>query len=233
MTNINTMYDALKRELKPKGRSDGFAEAMHQFSDLSFDQFRDVKSYVKEFKALLKVISDSGCHLPLMFVNTQFIMRLSPSYEHLLKAAKENGMIVPEDDQQMASLDQVICLALAFEQLKKSKRTVPADFEPYSIVINDERFFSGIVSHCTRCNKDRHDQHDCWLLHPELKNRQRKRKADEMKENEQEGGEQSNDESECNGEDERSSGSSNGEDNAAAGRRARRHHDERQYDERH
>ncbi|KAL9576393.1 MAG: hypothetical protein Q9212_007136 [Teloschistes hypoglaucus] len=235
MTDLSTMHDALEREFTPKG-NDTFADAMRQFLNIHFDSFPDVRSYAKAFKALLKEINESGCNLPLLFVNTQFIMRLSPSYEHLLETGKENDMIVPEHGQQVASLDQTICLALAFEKLENNKRTpsavpetVPAD---YSIVINDERFFSARVKHCTFCNKDKHTQHNCpklRLLQPAQQQTtqeqhaqpqatqqlvQQKRKADEMDDSDDDSDEHSSDYSDSEKEDGKSGESSNDTDKA-------------------
>ncbi|KAI4260715.1 MAG: hypothetical protein LQ352_000107 [Teloschistes flavicans] len=243
MTNISVMHNALEREFEPKG-SDAFAEAIHQFSNLEFDQFRDVKSYAKKFKGLVKQISDSGCDLPPMYINTQFVMSLSPSYEHLLTTAKNNGMIVPEAGQQMASLDQTICLALAFEQLERIKReasaepeTVLANFKQYSKVIGDERIYNSRVVHCTYCRKDRHTQHECWRLHPELKSQQpaaqeqpaqpalqqqqqRKRKATQMEmsngESDEQGAKPSSEFSDTDSKDEKSNESSDREGSGTA-----------------
>ncbi|KAI4195192.1 MAG: hypothetical protein LQ350_007342 [Teloschistes chrysophthalmus] len=230
MTDLSTMHDALEREFKSKG-SDTFADAMRQFLDLHFDSFPNVQCYAKAFKALLKEINDSGCNLPLLFVNTQFIMHLSPSYEHLLETAKENDMIVPEHGQQVASLDQTICLALAFEKLEKNMReqssapeTVPAKFELIaSSVVGDEH------------GHTRHECPEVRLLQPAQQQPaqpqatqqlvQRKRKADEMDDSDddsdkdskaEEGGEKGSDPSDSEKEDGKSSESSDDTDNAPA-----------------
>ncbi|KAL8693542.1 MAG: hypothetical protein Q9218_001667, partial [Villophora microphyllina] len=221
---------AINGEFQPKG-SDSFIEAMRQFADLHVDQFNDIRAYAEEFKRVLKEINDSGCKLPQVFVNTQFIMNISPSYEHLLTTAKNNDMILPDSGEQTVCLDQIICLALAFEQLKQSKREASAapesalvNFKPYSKIIGDERVYKNKVKYCIRCNKDGHAQHECWVLHPELRKRrpaqqqqqqqqpqQRKRKADEM-ENDQDEMESDQDESEDQSEDQSGNSSSDSDE---------------------
>ncbi|KAL8727854.1 MAG: hypothetical protein Q9181_005552, partial [Wetmoreana brouardii] len=121
MTDLAPMYNALKRQFKPK-KSDELMLAFRQFQDLRHDGSQGVSAYAKKFKHTVKELEDRGCVLPQTFVNAHFVNGLSSSFEQLLAASLRNNIIMPQPGQQVATLDEAVYLAMAFEQIKRSQQ---------------------------------------------------------------------------------------------------------------
>jgi hypothetical protein len=185
ISGISSYQDALhllERNYRPQG--DGtFREYSDTFFTITLADYKNVEEYTKAVKKLVNQMAKMGVVIPEPLVVIRYLQGLGSAYSVFYTTLTTNYQILPSDNDNTIDFDAVAL------KTKGHEKTLQQQEQQESAVANvaaTQTIQTAMVSqdtkqievpYCTHCNKPYHNVRKCYILHPELKNsNSRKRK---------------------------------------------------------